>query len=179
MVTLRLELDARGYLERGDDYLQRDQAAEALFCWKMAVLCYVPLSPTTARAADRLEAAGERAIRRGDAEETARAFRYLRSGLLATRHLWQPMPDRVRTTEARLTAMAAPAEREKVAAELRLRHGTSVLGLPFLAAGMLGWPWSIRYVLRSREDGGASTRSRALWCSAAAFACLLLGTVLS
>ncbi len=52
-------------------------------------------------------------------------------------------------------------------------------GLPFLAAGMLGWPWSFRCLLRSRESGGALTRTRALGLMAAALACLVLGTVLS
>ncbi len=178
-MVLRLELDARHYLARGDDFMRRGQAAEAFFCWKMAILSYVPFSSTTTAAADRLETAGEGAIRRGDAEEAERVFRYARSGLLALRHLWQPMPGRVANVEERLTAMAAPGEREKVAERLRIRHGTRRAGLPFLLAGMLGWPLSFRHLLRSREKEGVSLRRRAAWLAAASFACLVLGVVLS
>ncbi|MBI5419446.1 MAG: hypothetical protein HZA60_05100 [Deltaproteobacteria bacterium] len=120
----------------------------------MAIQMYVPFSAMPREAAGRLLAAGEEAEKKGNDVEALRAYNYLRSGLLATRHIWQPMPEMTRAAEDRLTSLAPPAERDRQAALLRVRHGTAAAGIPLILVGTLGWPVSMAYLLREWKRGG-------------------------
>lgn len=150
---VRVDRDSRSYLRRGDAFLRQENTAEAMFYWKVAVSMYVPFASAPREAAERLLAAGEAAIRKGEREEGARAFRHLRSALLSVRHVRQPMPELLARAEERLKGLeGGPVSGESEAASAAPR-GISTASIPLLAVGMAGWPWTVIRGLR-RWAGG-------------------------
>jgi hypothetical protein len=124
-----------------------------MFYWKVAVSMYVPFASAPREAAERLLAAGEAAVRRGETEEGARAFRHLRSALLSVRHVRQPMPELLARAEERLKGLEGepvPAAGDPVAKRGR---GVATASIPLLAVGMAGWPWAVIRGLRRWANG--------------------------
>ncbi len=179
LMAVRLERDASSYLRAGDEFYRRGKTAEAYFAWKLSISMYVPFSPTPRKAANRLWEAGEEGLRKGNPGESLRALGYLRSGLLAVRHVLQPMPDLLARTEDR---MATLLPRENSGGRTRLlevRHGTSPAGYPFLVIGGLGWPLSVALLLRRWRSGGAVWHPKSLLPPALFLALLIAGVWIS
>ena len=152
-IIIRLERDSARYLRLGDQAVQRGQRAEALFYWKMSMMMYVPFSPTSRAAAERLRAAAEASLKEGDPDGAARAFGYLRSGLLGIRHIRQPMPELLAAAERRLAMLRPTVPYD--AADRRIRAGgTAIAGTILLCAGFIAWPISFYRMLRGWRECG-------------------------
>lgn len=179
LLAFRLERDAASYLRAGDEHYRRGEEAEAFFSWKLSISMYVPFSRTPREGAERLWQAGEEALRKGDPEEALRAFGYLRSGLLAIRHIRQPMPEMLARTEERMASLTPGEDLGERVRQLGVRHGTSSAGYPFLLIGVLGWPASVLFLFWRWVRGGAVWRVKALAPPLFFLAVLLAGVCLS
>jgi len=179
LMVVRLERDAASYLRTGDEHSRRGEPAEAFFAWKMSLSMYVPFSRTPHEAAYRLWKAGEEAFRKGDPEEALRAFRQLRAGLLAIRHVVQPMPDILARTEDRMASLLPGGDPGARARQLNARHGTSSSGYLFLIIGVPGWPASMLHLFWRWRRGEKLMRLKMLAPPMLFLMVLLAGVLLS
>lgn len=154
------------------------RTADALFHWKMSLEMYVPFSPTPGVAAGRLLSAAERFRKEGDEDMAARAFGYLRSGLLATRHLRQPMPELLAKAEEELGRML-PAGPASDAGDRAPPGGTNIVGTALLALGFLAWPVSVFRMIRGWRDSGKAFTPRFVIPAAGSLLLLAAGAILA
>lgn len=158
-IIIRLERDSSRYLRLGDQSVRSGRTAEALFYWKMSLLMYVPYSPASRQAGERIRATAVASLERGDVETAARAFGYLRSGLLGIRHIAQPMPDLLLDAEKHLIVLRPSVSRDTE--DSRFRPGGSALaGTALLCAGFLAWPISFFWMLHGWGKFGRPLQPR-------------------
>jgi hypothetical protein len=150
VIVGRLLVDARGAYGNGTAAEQRGDISEAIRFYLDAGRLYVPGSPFTRHALDRLDAIGVAQVTKGDYATARAAFEAERAALLGTRSFYTPYAERLPSLERRLSRLLAAAEehaspanfeeRAKWHAERlaeRLRPKTSMVMLALL--GLATW----------------------------------------
>jgi len=177
-IIIRLERDSSRYLRLGDEAVREGRDAEALFYWKMSMMMYVPFSPSSRRAAERILSTAEASLDRGDPDSASRAFGYLRAGLLGIRHITQPLPDLLAAAERRLATLRPPVPRDGPDPNA-LSGGTSSAGAILLCAGFVAWPVSFFRMLRGWRDRGRAFQPRLALAGALSLLMLAAGALLA
>ena len=123
VVVGRVWLGARTELETA----QKRQGAERLDRLQWAMRWYLPGASAPREAADAIEALAETAESDGDIEAALGAWRRLRGGILATRHLWSPFGARLPRANARIAELTADLQIRSGAVSIRGRdRGTLI-----------------------------------------------------
>jgi hypothetical protein len=110
VVTVRLLVDARSAFRSGFDADQRGDTPEAIRHYLDAGRLYVPGSPFTRQAVDRLDAIATASITRGDYGTARSALEAERAALLGTRSFYTPYAARLPDIERRLSRLLAANE---------------------------------------------------------------------
>lgn len=117
VVVGRVWFDARTQLETA----QQRQGAERLDRLQWAMRSYLPGTSAPREAADAIHAFAETAESAGKIEDALGAWRRLRGGILATRHLWSPFGDRLPHVNTRIAELTASLQLRSGAASIRGR----------------------------------------------------------
>jgi hypothetical protein len=110
VIVVRLLVDARGAYRNGAAAEERGEISEAIRYYLDAGRLYVPGSPFTRNALDRLDAIGIAQVTKGDYATARAAFEAERAALLGTRSFYTPYADRLPSLERRLSRLLAAAE---------------------------------------------------------------------
>lgn len=110
VVVTRAVLEGRAALARGDEAAAAGEIDQAISSWRRAARWYVPLAPHVGAAYDRLEKAGREAEIAGDPSTALRAWRGVRSSILATRSFYTPHAERLGPANERIAALMARIE---------------------------------------------------------------------
>ena len=110
VVVTRAVLEGRAALGRGDEAAAAGEIDRAISAWRRAARWYVPLAPHVETAYERLEKAGREAEAAGDTVTALRAWRGVRSSILATRSFYTPHADRLGPANERIAALMAATE---------------------------------------------------------------------
>jgi len=121
VIVVRLLVDARTAFRDGFAAEQRGDLAPAIRHYLDAGRLYVPGSPFTRNALDRLDAIAVGAVTRGDYATAREAFEAERAALLGTRSLYTPFADRLPGLERRLARLLAASEEGTVQASFEER----------------------------------------------------------
>lgn len=169
VVTVRLLVDARSALRSGIAADQRGDMPEAIRHYLDAGRLYVPGSPFTGQAVDRLDAIAIASITKGDYRTARSALEAERAALLGTRSFYTPYAARLPDIERRLSRLlaageerAAPGtfeERSKWHADRlaeRTQPKTSLVLLALLGLGV--WVTSAVVFFRRGLDSGLALR---------------------
>jgi hypothetical protein len=106
----RLLVDARSAYRNGAAAEERGEISEAIRYYLDAGRLYVPGSPFTRNALDRLDAIGIAQVTKGDYATARTAFEAERAALLGIRSFYTPYADRLPSLERRLSRLLAAAE---------------------------------------------------------------------
>jgi hypothetical protein len=107
MAWARVAIDGHIARANGDELAAAGKADEAVGFYDRALHMYWPVSPDVARAVAVLSRWGAERETAGDDAGALHAWRVLRSGLYASRSLYQPYPDMIATCEAHIAALEA------------------------------------------------------------------------
>jgi len=110
VIVVRLLVDARTACRNGVAAEERGEIGEAIRCYLDAGRLYVPGSPFTRNALDRLDAIGIAQVTKGDYATARAAFEAERAALLGTRSFYTPYAERLPSLERRLSRLLAAAE---------------------------------------------------------------------
>jgi hypothetical protein len=110
VVVTRALWDGRGALSRGDEALATGDRDGAVDWYRRAARWYVPGAPHVAAAYTRLESIATAAEAAGDRVLALRAWRGIRSSILATRSLFTPHAERLEPANRRIAALMAAEE---------------------------------------------------------------------
>jgi hypothetical protein len=110
VVAVRLLVDARSAYQNGAVAEQRGDTAEAIRYYLEAGRLYVPGSPFTRNAIDRLDAIAAACIAKSDYNTARSALEAERSALLGTRSFYTPNAARLPGIERRLSRLLAATE---------------------------------------------------------------------
>jgi hypothetical protein len=110
VIVVRLLVDARSAYRNGAAAEDRGEISEAIRYYLDAGRLYVPGSPFTRNALDRLDAIGVAQVTKGDYATARAAFEAERAALLGTRSFYTPYADRLPSLERRLSRLLAAAE---------------------------------------------------------------------
>jgi hypothetical protein len=110
IVVVRLLVDARGAVKQGMEAETRGDLTQAVRHYLDAGRLYVPGSPYTRAALDRLDAIGVSSVTRGDYDTARAAFEAERAALLGTRSFYTPHAWRLPELERRLARLLAATE---------------------------------------------------------------------
>jgi hypothetical protein len=110
VIVVRLLVDARTAYRNGAAAEERGEVSEAIRFYLDAGRLYVPGSPFTRNALDRLDAIGIALVIKGDYATARTAFEAERAALLGTRSLYTPYAERLPSLERRLSRLLAAAE---------------------------------------------------------------------
>ena len=110
VIVVRLLVDARSAYRNGAAAEDRGEISEAIRYYLDAGRLYVPGSPFTRNALDRLDAIGVAQVTKGDYATARAAFEAERAALLGTRSFYTPYADRLPSLERRLSRLLAVAE---------------------------------------------------------------------
>lgn len=110
IVTVRLLVDARAAVHDGAAAEQRGELAVAIRRYLDAGRLYVPGSPYTATALDRLDKIAVAAVTGGDYATARAAFEAERAAILGTRSFYTPHARRLPELEQRLARLLAASE---------------------------------------------------------------------
>ena len=110
VIVVRLLVDARAAYGNGAAAEERGEVGEAIRFYLDAGRLYVPGSPFTRNALDRLDAIGIALVTKGDYATARTAFEAERAALLGTRSLYIPYAERLPSLERRLSRLLAAAE---------------------------------------------------------------------
>ena len=169
VIVVRLLIDARGANRNGTVAEERGEINEAIRFYLDAGRLYVPGSPFTRHALDRLEAIGVAQVTKGDYATARAAFEAERAAILGTRSFYTPYAERLPNLERRLSRLLAAAEegaspanfeeRAKWHAERlgqRPRPKTSMVMLALL--GLATWVGSAVAFFRKGVDANLALR---------------------
>jgi hypothetical protein len=110
VIVVRLLVDARTAYRSGAAAEERGEVSEAIRFYLDAGRLYVPASPFTRNALDRLDAIGIAQVTKGDYATARAAFEAERAALLGTRSFYTPYAERLPSLERRLSRLLAAAE---------------------------------------------------------------------
>jgi hypothetical protein len=110
VIVVRLLVDARNAYRSGAEAEARGEVSEAIRFYLDAGRLYVPGSPFTRAALDRLDAMGVALVTKGDYVTARMAFEAERAALLGTRSFYTPYADRLPGLERRISRLLAAAE---------------------------------------------------------------------
>jgi len=110
IVVLRLVVDARAAFRAGVVAEQQGDLRAATRHYLDAGRLYVPGSPYTRHALDRLDALAVAAVSSGDYATARSAFEAERAAILATRSFYTPYAERLPEVERRLSRLLAATE---------------------------------------------------------------------
>lgn len=181
-IVVRLTVDARSALRRGDDALAQAQPERAVLHFLEAARLYVPLSPLHVRALDRLHevAAGARAA--GNASLERQALEAERAALLGTRSFYTPEAQRLEPLNGRLAELYASAEAARRPAETHERRvawhlqrlqaapGPSLAASVVALVGLAMWVVALGFFVVRGVDRSLRLQRRAAVTCAVAFA---------
>ncbi|MCB9546735.1 MAG: hypothetical protein H6706_12895 [Myxococcales bacterium] len=171
VVWIRCVVEGRAELQRAAETRDFESKIEHL---QYALRWYAPLGSVSAEAADELEGLARLAEATGRSGEALAAWRRLRGGILAIRHLGDPLGDRLPAVNARIAALMATAQLDAGGATVRGRdwvalnaeHAALLALDPTPAAGwrlaillgFLGWVASAFAVTRRGFDAELKVR---------------------
>lgn len=146
IVVIRLLVDARAACQAGDAAQGRGEKTQAIRHYLDAGRLYVPGSPYTSTALDRLDRIGVSAVTEGDYVTARAAFEAERAAILGTRSFYTPHAGRLPDLERKLARLLAASEADTTAAtfEERARWHASRLaerpqpGTPMVLLALLG-----------------------------------------
>jgi hypothetical protein len=115
VVVVRLLIDARAAFRKGAAAEQNGEVVQAVRHYLEAGRLYLPGSPYTRAAFDRLEAIGIAAINKGDYATARMAFEAERAAMLGTRSFYTPYANRLPDIERRLSRLLAAIETDAAA----------------------------------------------------------------
>lgn len=121
IVVVRLLVDARAALASGAAAEQRGEMALAIRHYLEAGRLYVPGSPFTTAALDRLDTIAVTAVTQGDYGTARAAFEAERAAILGTRSFFTPHGGRLPNLERRLARLLAASEDPHAAATFEER----------------------------------------------------------
>ena len=163
VIVGRLLVDARSAYRNGAAAEARGEISEAIRFYLDAGRLYVPGSPFSQGALDRLDAIGVAQVTKGDYATARAAFEAERAAMLGTRSFYTPFAERLPSLERRLSRLLAAAEdraspanfeeRAKWHAERlaqRPRPKTSMVMLALLGLGV--WLTSAVFFFRKGMD---------------------------
>jgi hypothetical protein len=110
VIVVRLLVDARAAYRNGTAAEARGEVRDAIRFYLDAGRLYVPGSPFTRNALDRLDAIGIAQVTKGDYATARAAFEAERAALLGTRSFYTPYAERLPSLERRLSRLLAAAE---------------------------------------------------------------------
>jgi hypothetical protein len=110
VIVVRLLVDARTAYRTGVAAEERGEVSEAIRFYLDAGRLYVPGSPFTRGALDRLDAIGIAQVTKGDYATARAAFEAERAALMGTRSFYTPFAERLPSLERRLSRLLAAAE---------------------------------------------------------------------
>ena len=110
IVVARLLLDGRTAYQSGAAAEQRGETGQAIRHYLDAGRMYVPGSPYSAHALDRLDALAVAAVTQGDYATARAAFEAERAAMLGTRSFYTPHASRLPDLERRLARLLAASE---------------------------------------------------------------------
>lgn len=110
IVVVRLLVDARTAFQNGAAAEQKGETALAIRHYLDAGRLYVPGSPFTRDALDRLDAIAVTAVTTGDYATARAAFEAERAAMLGTRSFYTPFASRLPDLERRLARLLAATE---------------------------------------------------------------------
>jgi len=106
MAWLRVFISGHQARQTADRLVDQNRADEAVGYYDRVLHMYWPGSPDVARAVAQLEKIAAHAEQREDLSGAIHAFRILRSGLYASRSLYQPYPEIITMTEQKIVALS-------------------------------------------------------------------------
>jgi hypothetical protein len=121
IVVVRLLVDARTAVRDGAAAEQRGDTAQAIRRYLDAGRLYVPGSPYTATALDRLDKIAVAAVTGGDYATARSAFEAERAAILGTRAFYTPHGSRLPELEKRLARLLAASEPATAGASFEAR----------------------------------------------------------
>ena len=165
-LALRVVIEGRAALARGDKAMAEHHVVDAIAAWQTAARWYLPLAPHVDDAYDRLTEVAK------DRHFALVAQRAIRSAALATRTLWQPHADELAAANAAIAKLSADdpdaalgggpdhdsRERwhtERLAAEPRPHGFFRVLAILGIACWLGGATWALR---RGVDSAGQPVR---------------------
>lgn len=163
-IAARLLLDARTALRAGMAAEQRGETTLAIRHYLDAGRLYVPASPYTREALDRLDSLAVAAVTREDYATARAAFEAERAAILGTRSFFTPHGSRLPELERRLARLLAASEAPAAAGDfaertawhaerLAERPGPRVSLLLLALAGLLTWVASaVLFLLRGLDS---------------------------
>ena len=110
VIVVRLVVDARNAYRNGVAAEERGEVSEAIRFYLDAGRLYLPGSPFTRNALDRLDAIGVAQVTKGDYATARAAFEAERAAMLGTRSFYTPFAERLPSLERRLSRLLAAAE---------------------------------------------------------------------
>jgi hypothetical protein len=124
---VRVLLTAREALVKAEVSLADERPDDALFHFRRAAHAYAPLNPWNGRAHDRLWQMGRKAELEGDQDRALRAYRSIRSSILAARSFYTPHTERLEEVDGRIARLMArlpppPVDRGKTEAQRMREH---------------------------------------------------------
>jgi type II secretory pathway pseudopilin PulG len=113
VVVARVVWSSHGELDAAEARAAAGDVIGAVDHYGRAARLWVPGSPLSARALDRLEDIATRAERAADRPTALAAWREVRASILAVRGLWTPSRERLARADARIAALAAASEGDR------------------------------------------------------------------
>ncbi len=113
--SLRVVLEGRAALSRGDAAMAEHHPVDAIAEWESAARWYLPLAPHVDQAYHRLREFAK-------TRHSLAAWRAVRRAALATRHLWQPHADDLAAADTAIAELAT-ADPERAPVGIRDRDG--------------------------------------------------------
>ena len=152
LLSLKISYASRQELQRGDDAAQRDAYQAAIMHYERAIKWYMPWSTSVQQAVEHLWEVGTAAEQRSEWTVALEAYRSLRASLYAVQSFYQPYPEWISKSEAKIarlmaqTSGAGPAADDQIAphtarfTKMLQRDTTPHRGWSLLAVGgFLGW----------------------------------------
>jgi hypothetical protein len=110
VIVVRLLVDARAAYRNGVAAEEHGEISEAIRFYLDAGRLYLPGSPFTRSALDRLDAIGIAQVTKGDYATARAAFEAERAALLGTRSFYTPYAERLPSLDRRLSRLLAATE---------------------------------------------------------------------
>lgn len=145
----------------------KHQGAERLDRLQWAMRWYLPGASAPREAADALEALARASEADGKIEDALAAWRRLRGGILATRHLWSPFGDRLPRVNARIAELTADLQLGTGSVSIRGRDRATLIAdhlalLQLDPTPALGWSLAVFLGFLGWVGGAAWTIRRGL-----------------
>ncbi|MGN6108287.1 MAG: hypothetical protein ACTHU0_24485 [Kofleriaceae bacterium] len=170
---LRVVLEGRAALAKGDAALAAKHPAEAIAAWQTAARWYLPGAPHVDEAYGRLVELAEAS--KADRPQALAAWRAVRTAALATRSLWTPHADQLAAANAAIAQLSADdpegslisgdtnaARRTWHAARLARDPRPAAAAIALAIAGIAGWLIGLGWLVRRGiDDAGRLVRRRA------------------